>query len=104
MTDAELRSIVRNKITDGTLPRDRIGVVSATYGVDQACDACSASISSGQVLYKLTRRDSEKFIFHSECFVTWRAERNNVLAAEELEVAGSVRRVPTPQLRDPYSG
>lgn len=66
MTDAELRSIVRNKITDGTLPRDRIGVVSATYGVDQACDACSASISSGQVLYKLTRRDSEKFIFHSE--------------------------------------
>lgn len=103
MTDAELRSIVRSKITDGTLPRDRIGVVSATYGIDQACDACSASISSGHILYKLTRRDRETFIFHSECFVTWRAERNNVLAAE-LEVAGSVRRVPTPQLCDPYSG
>jgi hypothetical protein len=54
MNDAAVRRVVRSKIAQGTLPRDRIGAVSATYGFDEVCDACSASVSPEQVLYKLT--------------------------------------------------
>ena len=32
MNDATVRQLVRSKIADGTLPRNRIGSVSATYG------------------------------------------------------------------------
>ncbi len=55
MNDATVRRVVRGKIADGSLPRDRIGAVSVTYGTDEVCDACSASVSPGEVLYKLTR-------------------------------------------------
>jgi hypothetical protein len=98
MTDADLRLVIRSKITDGMLPRDKVGLVSATYGSHQACDACSASISPLQVMYRLTRTGCEGFVFHSECFAVWRSERNSVLA-EELEVLGNVCHLPTSKIQ-----
>ena len=80
MNDAAVRRVVRSKIVQGTLPRDRIGAVSATYGFDEVCDACSASVSPEQVLYKLDRAGSYGFVFHSECFAIWRDERNSMLS------------------------
>ncbi len=80
MNDAAVHRVVRSKIAQGTLPRDRIGAVSATYGFDEVCDACSASVSPEQVLYKLDRAGSNGFVFHSECFAIWRDERNSMLS------------------------
>ena len=78
MNDATVRQVVRSKIADGRLPRDRIGKVSATYGADELCDACSASVPPEEVLYKLARAGSAGFVFHAACFALWRDERNSM--------------------------
>jgi hypothetical protein len=78
MNDATVRQVIRIKIEDGTLPRDRIGAVSATSGAGQACDACSARVTPERILYKLARAGSPGFLFHSDCFAIWRDERNRV--------------------------
>ena len=80
MNDAAVRRVVRSKIVQGTLPRDRIGAVSATYGFDEVCDACSASVSPEQLQYKLDRAGSYGFVFHSACFAICRDERNSMLS------------------------
>ena len=79
MNDASVRQVVRSKIADGTLPRDRIGAVSATYGADQVRAACSAPVPPERVLYRLNRAGSDGLLFHSECFAIWRDERNRLL-------------------------
>jgi hypothetical protein len=78
MNEATVHRVVRAKIAAGRLPRDRIGAVSATYGTNQFCDACSMSVSPEEVVYKLARPDSTGFVFHATCFAIWRDERNNM--------------------------
>ena len=80
MRDATLREQVRSRIVDGRLPHDRIGRVSATYGADEVCDACSAVVSTGQILYKLVRWGVEQLVFHSACFAVWKVERELILS------------------------
>ena len=80
MNEAAVRLVVGSKIADGILPRDNMGLVSSTYGLDQVCDACSESVSPQQILYKLTRAGSDRFVFHSDCFAIWRAERKSMLS------------------------
>jgi len=63
MNDASVRQVVRSKIADGTLPRDRIG----------------APVPPERVLYRLNRAGSDGLLFHSECFAIWRDERNRLL-------------------------
>ncbi len=78
MNAATVHRVVRAKIAAGRLPRDRIGAVSATYGTDQRCDACSSSVSAEEVVYKIARPDSAGFVFHATCFAIWRHERNSM--------------------------
>lgn len=78
MNDATVRRVVRDKIAVGTLPRDRLGVVSATFGAHETCDACAGSVSPPDILYKLVRANSVGFVFHATCFAIWRAERNSM--------------------------
>jgi hypothetical protein len=78
MNDAAVRQVVRNKIADGRLPRDRPGAVKATNGTDEICDACSAPVSPDEVLYKIAREGSRIFVFHATCLAIWRDERNSL--------------------------
>lgn len=81
MNEATVTQVVRRKIIDGRLPRDRVGAVSATYGADEVCDACAASVAPGQILYTLSRAGAGGFAFHRECFGIWRDERNRIVSA-----------------------
>ena len=81
MNPVTVRQLVRGKIADGLLPRDRIGSVSATNGTNTACDACSAPVSPEEVLYKIAREGSGGFVFHASCFAIWRTERNSMTSA-----------------------
>jgi hypothetical protein len=86
MNDATVRRLVRDKIADGRLPRTPAGAVSATYGNDEKCDACSTRVSDEEVLYKLSLAGFKQIRFHATCFATWRDERRNmtsVLAAPD---------------------
>ena len=76
-----VRQLVRVKIADGLLPRDRIGSVSATNGTNATCDACAAAVSPEEVLYKIAREGTSGFVFHASCFAIWRTERNSMTSA-----------------------
>lgn len=78
MNETAVRRVVRGKIANGMLPRDNIGLVSSTYGLGQACDACSESLTPQQRVYKITRAGSGGFAFHGDCFAIWCAERKSV--------------------------
>jgi hypothetical protein len=81
MTDAAVRQIVRDKIATGSLPRDHIGAVFARHGANEVCGACSARVTSQQVLYTVSRTGAAGFVFHRECFGIWRDERNKMISA-----------------------
>ena len=78
MNEAAVRWVVGSKIANGMLPRDNIGLVSSTYGLDQACDACSESLTPQQIVYKIRRAGSDGFAFHGDCFAIWCAERKSM--------------------------
>jgi hypothetical protein len=80
MNEAAVRLVVGSKIADGMLPRFKIGVVSSTYGLDQVCDEFSESVSPQQIQSKNTRAGSDGFVFHSDCFAIWCAERKSMLS------------------------
>ena len=84
MNDMAVRWVVRDKIGDGRLPRDRAGAVRSTNGNDEVCDACSTRVSAEGVLYKITREGSRAFIFHATCFAIWRDERNSMSAGPAI--------------------
>jgi len=75
MDDIVRRQNIRDRISDGRLPNDKIGRVSATYGTGEACDACSLAVSTEQVLYRLGVRE---LIFHNACFAIWKLERDRM--------------------------
>jgi hypothetical protein len=78
MNDDTVRRLVREKITDGRLPRNSAGAVSATNGTGQNCDACSTPVSHEEVLYKLGLAGFKQVRFHATCFAVWRDERRNM--------------------------
>lgn len=80
MNNSTVRQVVRTKISDGRLPRDRVGSIRATNGTGEECGACSLPISSEDVLYKVVRTPSPAFLFHATCFAVWRDERNSMSA------------------------
>jgi hypothetical protein len=78
MDDAIVRRLVRERIVNGRLPRDRTGAVSATNGNDEGCDACSVPVAPDEVLVRVSREGSRRFVFHATCFAIWRDERNKM--------------------------
>jgi len=78
MDDIVRRQNIRDRISDGRLPNDKIGRVSATYGTGEACDACSLAVSTEQVLYRLGRLGVRELIFHNACFAIWKLERDRM--------------------------
>jgi hypothetical protein len=72
------RQNIRDRIADGRLPNDKIGRVSATYGIGEVCDACSLGVSTEQVLYRLGRLGVRELIFHNACFAMWKLERDRM--------------------------
>lgn len=78
MNDATVRRLVRAKIADGRLPRHRGGAVTATYGADEGCDACSTPVAPEEVLYRVTHQGVRQIRLHASCFAVWREERNKM--------------------------
>jgi hypothetical protein len=76
--DDTLRQKIQDRIADGRLPNDKIGRVSATYGTGEVCHACSAAVSTEQVLYRLGRLGVRELVFHNACFAIWKTERDRM--------------------------
>ncbi len=78
MNDVMQRQEIRERIVSGRLPNDKIGRVSATYGSGEPCSACSLTVTTEQVLYRLGRLGVRELLFHNACFALWKVERDRM--------------------------
>ncbi|HXG03006.1 MAG TPA: hypothetical protein VNO23_06315 [Candidatus Binatia bacterium] len=77
-----LRRLIRRKLAEGTLPRERAARVWAGRGRGEQCDACEETIASGQFLIEALRQEGPSLHFHLECFYFWDALRRTPGGAE----------------------
>jgi hypothetical protein len=70
-----LRRLIRRKLAEGTLPRERAARVWAGRGGGERCDACGETIVSAQFLIEALREEGPSLYFHLECFYFWDALR-----------------------------
>ncbi len=84
MNDATVRQLVRDRIADGRLPRNRGGAISATNGGDERCDACSTPVSPEEVLLKIAHEGFRRIRVHASCFSVWRDERNKMTSGQAV--------------------
>jgi len=89
MNDATVRQVVRSKIADGRLPRDRIGKVSASTGLTNYATHALRQSRLKQYCNKLVRAGSDGFVFHATCFTIWRDERNSMTSVRAALRAGA---------------
>ena len=70
---APLADLIRQKIDEGRLPREKPVKVWAGYGTGVACSACDDVIRPAQAQYDFTS-DGLELRVHVGCFGLWEAE------------------------------
>ena len=77
MNDDVLRLLIRQRLHDGRLPRNRVIELGHGSGIGQACDACGAAIEPDQrMTVRISADDWRTLRFHDDCFQIWDAERS----------------------------
>lgn len=78
-TNAALRSLIRQKLTDGRLPYDHIPRIWGGPGALETCDACEKPIGEDQLVMEgISLADGRKPLqLHVTCFGIWDSERHN---------------------------
>jgi hypothetical protein len=72
---AELRVIIRQKVSTGLLPKDAPAKMRAGYGTGKICAACDLSTTKKDVEYEVDMVDRRTFLFHQACLTLWHQER-----------------------------
>jgi hypothetical protein len=82
-----VRQLIRHRIEDGSLPRDRTIELwhGGGYGFSQTCDGCGLTITTADRMSLLCADDWRALRFHADCFQVWDAERQ----ARDDQEAGS---------------
>ncbi|HKZ72793.1 MAG TPA: hypothetical protein VJ011_01945 [Steroidobacteraceae bacterium] len=84
MSDAELRKLVREKLSSGLLPRDAARQVLARYGKGETCDVCGRPTPSSGVVYEMRLfhgMEARSGLMDLACFDAWQQERRIAQAA-----------------------
>jgi hypothetical protein len=70
------RQLIRRRLHEGRLPRNRAAEIRAAPGDGQACDGCGAPIARNQQNERgIATRDRTSIQFHEDCYQIWDAER-----------------------------
>jgi hypothetical protein len=87
MTESELREQIKQKISEGTLPRD--ASVFSTSPVDwmvreargEPCSACDLAIHPPQAIseFRSDIHPNRRFFFHPACEQLWREEASRFI-------------------------
>jgi hypothetical protein len=77
MDQQALRVLIRQKLTDRSLPHNGIPKVWGGPGNGEICDACALVIERNQFVMEGASTDFSKqgVQFHVECFYVWDSER-----------------------------
>jgi len=70
-----VRQLIRYRIEDGRLPRERTIELWHGAGFGQICDGCDLPISTNDGMTLLCSEDWKAIRFHDDCFHAWNAER-----------------------------
>src|SRR5262245_5760197 len=80
-----LRVLLRHKLQDGRLPRNRIAVITTGPGGRGICDGCEARITKDQLMKEVVlaggRGARGSVQFHILCFELWDDERHAAVPA-----------------------
>ena len=71
----ELRSLTRDRLERGELPREKCVVTWLGPGVDQPCALCTRSIPRMEIEYECEQPSGRTLRFHQACFAIWDDER-----------------------------
>jgi hypothetical protein len=76
MDDDLARQLIRHRLQDGRLPRDRVVHVWEMPGNGHACDGCGLPLARNQrSVCGIAARGLMWIQFHADCFVIWESER-----------------------------
>jgi len=77
MSDDVIRMLIRQRIRDGRLPRNRVVELGYGSGIGQQCDACGTAIEPDQLMtVRICADDWRTILLHADCFQIWDAERS----------------------------
>ena len=74
----ELRSLTRNRLQRGELPREKCQVTWFGPGVDEPCALCGRSITRLEIDCECEQASGLGLRFHQACFAIWDEERQQV--------------------------
>ena len=81
MDDEALHILIRTKLQDGRLPRDRPPKVYGGPGQGEICDACGTAIPKALMLIEIESADFPDGTvtkIHASCFQIWESERRQL--------------------------
>lgn len=77
MNQDGIRTMVRRKLADGSLPHDSIPRFWGGPSDGEECDACGEVINAQQLLMEAVRTlNNQGLQLHVECFYIWDLERD----------------------------
>lgn len=71
----ELRSLTREKLQRGELPRDKCQVTWFGPGVGQPCALCGRTVTPLEIECECEQSTGATLRFHQPCFAVWDEER-----------------------------
>ena len=69
------RQLIRDRIENGSLPRDRTIELWHARGFGQTCDGCGLAITTTDWMCLICADDWRAIHLHEECLVLWEEER-----------------------------
>jgi hypothetical protein len=74
----QLRSLTRDRLQRGELPREKCQVTWFGPGVGQACDLCARQTSRSEIECECEQSSGSTLRFHQACFAVWDDERQHL--------------------------
>jgi len=79
MEHEELRLLIRAKVQDGRLPRDRGPSAFGLPGDGDKCDACWEILTAAVMMMEIYSHAAGRTVrFHADCYSLWEAERRTL--------------------------
>jgi hypothetical protein len=75
MTPDVVRQLIRDRIENGSLPRDRTIELWHGSGFGQTCDGCGLAIAITDSMCLICADDWRAIRLHKDCLVLWEEER-----------------------------
>ena len=78
METERLRTILRDKLANGSLPHDSIPRIWGGPGAGETCDACEEVVTKPQMLMEGISENGRGIQMHVQCFYMWDNERRPI--------------------------